>query len=218
MNTVVKALVKALVNMVVKGGRRPALLAGLLAVCALSACGVPPSDVIQAGEPATGMPPGTLLYFLSGDGALVAVPRGGAPDVALAVDQVFKGPTATEVADVRTQLPRLPSPPAVKDVSGTVLVELPAGVAPLTPLAVRQLTCTVAAAYRAEPSTAKRLAAKRSGIGRSVPAGPVPTVPPEVSGSSPGAPYPGGGAGVLVVRISGAGWARTQMALDCPPG
>ena len=87
-----------------EGRATAALPAGLTAALTLmlTACGVPPSDVIEAGEPASGMVPPVRrhsvpavvsLYFLD-DGDLTAYPRtvGDPADLGSVVAQLFGGP------------------------------------------------------------------------------------------------------------------------------
>ncbi|WP_228040364.1 hypothetical protein [Streptomyces chromofuscus] len=132
-----------------------ALLVGLAAALTLTACGVPPSDVIQAGEPASGMysprpkpsEPGVVFLYFLDDGDPTAYPRkiGDTADLGNVVDQLFGGPTRSEAVTATTELPRLADTPAVtvgggKDVS----IKLPNDVAPFSQPAMLQLACTVA--------------------------------------------------------------------------
>jgi hypothetical protein len=202
--------------------RRSALLTatGLAAVCALSACGVPPSDVIQAGEPATGMPPGITVYFLSGDGSLVGFPRASAPDLATAVELVFKGPTPGEAVKVSTRLPRLPAPPKVLEADGVVLVRLPEGVAPLSPPGMEQLVCTAGAAYSADLTTAQR-AVPTAPPGGAAGAAPLRPAAPPRSTLPPGSltpAYPDGKPRPLTIRVVGTGWSMEDPADPCLAG
>jgi hypothetical protein len=63
----------------------PALVSAVLAV-GLSGCGVPPSEVVEVGEPATGMVPATEVYFFARDAGVpeppgaASSPGGRAPD------------------------------------------------------------------------------------------------------------------------------------------
>jgi hypothetical protein len=129
-------------------------LTGLAAALVVAGCGVPPSGVIEAGDPATGMTPGVNLYFLGHNGSLVAVPRQvpvGA-GVATAVRLVFAGPVGIEGKEVTTELPQLKIPPAVTvENDGTFLVQLFEQVAPFSKRATEQLTCTVVAAPFPDP-------------------------------------------------------------------
>ncbi|MFD7754066.1 hypothetical protein [Streptomyces sp. NPDC059757] len=138
-----------------RGSRVAALLAGLTAALTLSACGVPPSDVIQAGAPASGMyspgpqpsaPAVIPLYFLhNGDLAPYSRKVGDPADFGAVVRLLFGGPTKSEAVTATTELPRLTDTPDVA-ISGdnTFSIQLPEGVPPLSHPAMRQLACTVA--------------------------------------------------------------------------
>ncbi|MFJ3926226.1 hypothetical protein [Streptomyces sp. NPDC090022] len=204
------------------GSRTRVLLSGVAAALtlALTACGVPPSDVIQAGEPASGMPaPGPTppapfavhLYFWN-NGDVVAYPRriNGPGDLGNVVDQLFSGPTASEAMTATTQLPRLSAAPTVVADSGTgVSVKLPKGVAPLSQRAMLQVACTVA--HAANPSGTPPANADAAGSGAPV-ASPAPTESSPVASPAPteSSPVP------TSVRVSGDGWAMTQSTAPCP--
>ncbi|MYR41836.1 hypothetical protein, partial [Streptomyces sp. SID5910] len=149
----------------------PALLTAALA---LSACDIPATGVVEAGEPATGVlePPGATdavespgatrapkepgalpfttvpLYFVS-HGSLVAVPRtlpGGA-ELGGTVLILFKGPDPGErERGLTTELPPAGAAPTIRTDGATVTVELPPAAAGLSGTAVDQLACTVAGA------------------------------------------------------------------------
>ncbi|MFF9457573.1 hypothetical protein [Streptomyces flaveolus] len=144
---------------------RRALPALLTAGLALSACDIPATGVVEAGEPATGVlePPGATrtpeepralpaatvpLYFVSG-GSLVAVSRtlpGGA-ELGSTVLMLFKGPdTAERERGLTTELPPTGVAPTIRTDGATVTVELPPAAAGLSGTAVDQLACTVAGA------------------------------------------------------------------------
>lgn len=166
-----------------RGARMAALLSGLTAAVALAGCGVPPSGVIEAGEPAHGpaapstapsSPATVSLYFLH-DGVLTAYPRrlgkardtgghgdtgaggaGGADGLETVVRLLFAGPTATEATTATTQLPRLTHASRMSTgEDGVLSVHLPDATAPLSRKAVLQLACTVAqASPRTTPTKA----------------------------------------------------------------
>ncbi|MGV9289471.1 hypothetical protein [Streptomyces sp. NPDC003719] len=144
---------------------RRTLPALLTAALALSACDIPATGVVEAGEPATGIlePPGATpepsrtravpaavvpLYFVS-DGALVPVTRtlpGGA-ELGSTVLMLFKGPDAEERRKgLTTDLPPTATAPTIRTDGATVTVELPPAAARLSDTAVDQLACTVAGA------------------------------------------------------------------------
>ncbi|MFD9520487.1 hypothetical protein [Streptomyces sp. NPDC059979] len=169
------------------------LAAALTLPLTLTACGVPPSDVIQAGEPASGMlapgptpsaPAAVSLYFLD-DGDLTAYPRkiGDPADLGAVVGWLFGGPTTSEAATATTELPRLKGTPEVTAGSGnTVSIRLPDDVGPLSRPAMLQLACTIAhtSGALAGPSAAQRSPAHTS------------------------------------VHVLGDGWTMSQSADSCP--
>lgn len=154
------------------GARRtlPLLLTALLP---LSACGIPATGVVEAGEPATGVldpgdnpdpvrpAPSALpavqipLYFVA-DGALVAVPRAtpGATDLGATVLMLFKGPDGKEQEKgLTTELPPATEVPTIRTDGALVNVQLPQSAGSLSATAVDQLACTVAVArLRQDPA------------------------------------------------------------------
>ncbi|MFF1278032.1 hypothetical protein ACFVZC_32320 [Streptomyces marokkonensis] len=167
-------------------------LPGLAAALMLTACGVPPSDVIQAGAPASGMidsePVVISLYFLD-DGDPAAYPRTiGAPaDFRTVLDKLFDGPTAEEARTATTELPHLSgTADASVGNSGEVSVELPEDVTPLSHPAMLQLVCTVA---------------DLSGTFAWLPAD---------------AYRDGFSAAHVTIHVYGDGWMKTQSADACP--
>ncbi|MFD8424060.1 hypothetical protein [Streptomyces sp. NPDC059466] len=190
-----------------KGARVPALLLSLTAALTLAACGVPPSDVIQAGVPASGMsspratppaPTAIPLYFLR-DGDLASYPRKvpDPGDLGAVVRLLFGGPTTTEAVTATTALPRLSDTPDValgdgKDVS----VQLPKGVPPLSHVAMRQLACTMA--HVKLPTVAPPTDTGAAGA---------TSAPPATARRSPDD---------RSVQVVGDGWTMTQSAAACP--
>ncbi|MEV5545838.1 hypothetical protein AB0L35_06800 [Streptomyces sp. NPDC052309] len=156
-----------------RGVRRglPLLLAALL--LPLSACGIPATGVVGAGEPATGVrDPGSTavpdrapsaavpvnsvrLYFV-GDGALVAAARPVqvSAEPTSAVLMVFKGPNRREREEgLTTELPRITVAPTIRIDGATVTIELPPELRGLSDTAIDQLACTAAAArLRQDPA------------------------------------------------------------------
>ncbi|MFJ2214067.1 hypothetical protein ACIQVO_10610 [Streptomyces sp. NPDC101062] len=135
--------------------RRPAaaLLLALAAPLLLAAgCRIPGTGVVQAGEPATGVRPVVLLYLVK-NGVLYPVARSAdvvSTDVDTAVALAFRGPQPAEIrGGVTTELPRSGIRPRVVVDGDRISVELPRQ-GRLTPLAVDQLVCTVAAARALE--------------------------------------------------------------------
>ncbi|WP_405910495.1 hypothetical protein OG742_43825 [Streptomyces sp. NBC_00828] len=133
---------------------RPALL--FATALLLSSCGIPETGVVETGEPATGIRPAQLLYFVS-EGAVVAVHRQvviGPVGVETAVEAVLEGPDVTERRrGMTTELPRLTGDATVGTDGGRVTVELPVGTRHLTETALTQLICTAAGAGPDKTST-----------------------------------------------------------------
>ncbi|MFC5952995.1 hypothetical protein ACFP51_00355 [Streptomyces pratens] len=153
-----------------RGSRTAALLSGLTAVAAvaLTACGVPPSGVIETGAPASGMfspsatppsTPATISLFFLRDGELTPYPRriDDAGDLEAVVLMLFEVSAANEAATATTELPRLTDAPRVTIDGGILFVKLPGETAPLSRRAMLQLTCTVNHA-EADGGTARRSA------------------------------------------------------------
>ncbi|MEU1044174.1 hypothetical protein ABZ400_03350 [Streptomyces sp. NPDC005897] len=148
----------------------PLLLAALLP---LSACGIPGTGVVEAGEPATGvLDPGVTsapsesvpeagplvqvpLYFVE-DGSLVAVDRTvpGSTDLGSTVLMLFKGPDDQERGSgLTTELPPAAEAPTIRTDGSGVSVRLPRSAGSLSDTAVDQLACTVAVArLRQDPA------------------------------------------------------------------
>jgi hypothetical protein len=192
----------------VKGPLVPALLTGVTAAFTLAACGVPPSDVIQAGSPASGLnatgpaAPASAaisLYFLH-NGDLAPYPRkthapGGIEAV---VRLLFDGPTESEAVTATTDLPRLRATPRARtDGDNTVVIQLPPGVPRFSRLGMRQLECTVAQTSLGAPQPVS-------------PGGAAPLGTP-LSDALPSARHPS-------LRVSGEGWTMTMTQSDgsCP--
>ncbi|GGW27099.1 hypothetical protein [Streptomyces xantholiticus] len=155
--------------------RSAAVLAGL-ATLLLGGCGVPETDVIEAGGPATVQvfpeaSSGLVLFLRSPDGELMPVirflegeleepdsPGAGTPTTVAAL---FAGPLPNERrAGLTDGLPELPGRTAVRAVpyrEGGVEVTLPIAVGDLDDLAVRQLVCTIAFTEDDEGLTPVRL-------------------------------------------------------------
>ncbi|MEV8287474.1 GerMN domain-containing protein [Streptomyces niveus] len=114
-------------------------------LCLSSGCGVPPSGVIEVGEPATGMTLSKAVYFLNAESSLHAVARPEIPDtnpVAAAVRELLAGPTPTESEYLTTALPPDLPQPEITVAAATILIRFPEGTPRLTPAALHQLTCT----------------------------------------------------------------------------
>ncbi|MFB7292846.1 hypothetical protein [Actinacidiphila glaucinigra] len=192
-----------------KRTRLAALTTGLAAALTLTACGVPPSGVIEAGEAATGMSspaPRTAnlvlvsLYFLQDGKLTVHARKTTAPaSVEDAVRMLFAGPTVAERATVTTELPFLKVGPQVKSNSDSaVYVLLPKDVTPLSQPAMQQLACTVSNADVTLAALSSMAAVGGTG------------------GSSAQPPATKPGSPARTVHAVGDGWSRTQTADSCP--
>ena len=190
-----------------KGSRVGALLVGVTAALTVAACGVPPSGVIEAGEPAGGMssagpepsiPTVTSLYFLHNGELTAHLRKVGKPvSYAAVVSLLFDGPSKIEATTATTDLPHLTANPEVT-VAGdnTVSIRLPEAVPPFGRLAMMQLVCTVAQVRSTFTTT----------IGGADGAGVDGTPPPSTTQS----PAP------TSVRVFGKGWTMTQSNDSCP--
>ncbi|MFI9597748.1 hypothetical protein [Nonomuraea sp. NPDC052265] len=133
------------------GLARRGLAAGLVAVVAVTGCGVRPSEVISVGEPPRGSVAvtTTITLYLVKDGRLSAVTRPSARPMfrteRLAL--LAAGPTAEERArGLTTEVPPDAGPFSVTvKVRGRVALNPSVPGGDLSPLAVRQMVCTAAA-------------------------------------------------------------------------
>ncbi|WP_405585898.1 hypothetical protein [Streptomyces sp. NBC_01190] len=199
--------------------RTAAVLTGLAAVLTLSACGVPPSGVIQAGDPATGLTPAISLYFTSG-GKLLAISRPVEADVTTAVALLFEGPDPMEASKIGTALPWVKVPPVVVDAGpALVLVRLHDGVPRISPLGMSQLVCTVAGVLRQNPDPAPPANNRPTSVPlRDSPAStPTGKTTPASPGSPLALPRPTARQHVTV-RVTAPGWSATQGDESCPTG
>ncbi|GAA2390513.1 hypothetical protein GCM10010420_12910 [Streptomyces glaucosporus] len=188
-----------------RGARTAALLSGLTAAAAvaLTACGVPPSGVIEAGAPASGMfspgpapssTPTTVSLFFLRDGELTPRPHriDDAGDLEAVVRLLFEASAANEAPSATTELPRLTDVPRVANDGGIIFVELPGETAPLSRRAMLQLTCTVSHA-----------------------ASPVPTAVPRADAEADD-DTARRSAAPSSLHVFGDGWAMTQSGHACP--
>ncbi|PWI42245.1 hypothetical protein CK485_21140 [Streptomyces sp. ICBB 8177] len=136
-----------------------AVLLGPVALLgALTGCGIAPTGVIEAGEPAGGIqPPGkpkeavVRLFFLSAVGLRPASrPAAGVVDPQQAIDLLLAGPNGAEVArGLTTEIGPSAGGAKVVFAPGWVRVELASNAKLLTSGAVSQLVCTAAGAAEA---------------------------------------------------------------------
>ncbi|MGC0376075.1 hypothetical protein [Streptomyces sp. SAI-229] len=204
-----------------RGPRTTALLSGFttVAALALTACGVPPSGVIEAGAPASGLvsadpappsTPATVSLFFLRDGDLTLYPRrtDDAGDVEAVVRLLFEGPAGNETATATTELPRLTDAPRVVTVDGTLFVRLPGKTEPLSHRALLQLTCTVNHAALSVPTTVSGTEAKAKAKAKAE---------AEAKARAEAGDVPGHGAAVLGgLQVAGDGWTMTRPDRACP--
>ena len=130
----------------------------LAAVLLVSACGVKPTPVVQAGPAPTLRSPASdrqgtdvVLYFLV-DGRLSPVVRPAERVVTLGetLTMLLDGPTVDEHAEgYRTMLPIRTGPVAVSP-GRPPTISLPFPLRPLTGVGINQLACTTSAALAAQ--------------------------------------------------------------------
>ncbi|MFG2830233.1 hypothetical protein ACGFWI_22660 [Streptomyces sp. NPDC048434] len=132
-------------------GALAGILTGALAG-ALAGCGIAPTDVIDAGEPATGVKsPGqpaadVQLFFYGPSGLRSATRRAKAPaDPELAIELLMKGPNHAErMRGLSSVLPKFPGPLTAATRVGSVVITLPMDVKLLDSASLNQLVCTAA--------------------------------------------------------------------------
>ncbi|MEU4846456.1 GerMN domain-containing protein [Streptomyces gilvosporeus] len=127
------------------------LLTGALAV-ALTGCGIAPTDVIDAGEPASGVKaPGqptadVQLFFYGPNGLRSATRPAKAPaDPQSAIDLLMDGPNHAErQRGLSSVLPKFPGRLLATTGRGTVHLTLPMNAKLLDSASLNQLVCTAA--------------------------------------------------------------------------
>ncbi|QHC24479.1 hypothetical protein [Streptomyces sp. GS7] len=128
-------------------GTLGAVLAGVLA-----GCGIEPTDVIDAGEPATGVKsPGrpadnVQLFFYGPSGLRSATRPAKAPvDPGEAIQLLMQGPNHAErMRGLSSVVPKFPGPVTADTGPGTVVITLPVNAKLLDPASMNQLVCTAA--------------------------------------------------------------------------
>ncbi|MGW1377771.1 hypothetical protein ACWD6P_26335 [Streptomyces sp. NPDC002446] len=126
-------------------------LAGVLSG-ALSGCGIAPTDVIDAGEPASGVKsPGQTvadvqLFFYGPSGLRSATRPAKAPvDPEQAIQLLMEGPNHAErMRGLSSVLPKFPGPLTAATGQGTVVITLPMNAKLLDSASLNQLVCTAA--------------------------------------------------------------------------
>ncbi|GGS97383.1 hypothetical protein ACFFV7_21730 [Nonomuraea spiralis] len=128
----------------------PPVLTLVLLLVGCTACGVGPTAVIGAGEPARGFIEGTRLYFVQDD-RLVSVGRPEGPlEAAEAVELLTGGPTSKErERSIDTTLPKNLAV-RVTDDGFTLTKGASTPVSRLSRTATGQIVCTIAAATAAK--------------------------------------------------------------------
>ncbi|WP_148589559.1 GerMN domain-containing protein [Streptomyces sp. WAC01526] len=135
----------------VLGGVLTGALAGALSG-ALAGCGIAPTDVIDAGEPATGVkspgqPDADVQLFFYGPSGLRSATRPAKtpaePEEALRL--LMKGPNHAErMRGLTSVLPKFLAAPTAETREGAVVITLPLGVELLDSASLNQLVCTAA--------------------------------------------------------------------------
>ncbi|MEU5211626.1 hypothetical protein [Streptomyces sp. NPDC020742] len=133
-------------------GRVLAWVAGGALAGVLAGCGIAPTDVIDAGEPATGVrSPGQTVadvqLFFYGPSGLRSAARSakGLVDPEAAIQLLMEGPNHAErMRGLSSALPKFPGPVTAEAGKGTVRINLPMNVKLLDPGALNQLVCTAA--------------------------------------------------------------------------
>lgn len=194
--------------------RRPAsglVLAGVLTgalAAGLAGCGIAPTDVIDAGEPATGVKsPGqpesdVQLFFYGPSGLRSATRPAKAPaDPNQAIQLLLAGPNHAErMRGLSSVLPVFPGALRAEARNGGVEIELPMNVKLLDSASLNQLVCTAANARVPGNKPPDRVPVTLAGD--SVRIGPMvcggnnafPVVEPTPSVSQPSDPAPSGTA------------------------
>ncbi|MGX1849238.1 hypothetical protein [Streptomyces sp. NPDC055299] len=127
------------------------VLAGVL-TAALAGCGIAPTDVIDAGEPASGVKsPGqpeadVQLFFYGPSGLRSATRPAKAPaDPDQAIKLLLDGPNHAErMRGLSSVLPKFPGPLTAEARNGGVEIGLPMNVKLLDSASLNQLVCTAA--------------------------------------------------------------------------
>ncbi|WP_395369080.1 hypothetical protein OHU45_05990 [Streptomyces tubercidicus] len=135
----------------VLGGVLTGALAGALSG-GLTGCGIAPTDVIDAGEPATGVKSpgepeaGVQLFFYGPSGLRSATRRTKTPaDPEEAIRLLMKGPNHAErMRGLSSVLPEFLGSPTAETLEGSVVITLPVGVERLDSGSLNQLVCTAA--------------------------------------------------------------------------
>jgi hypothetical protein len=164
-------------------GRAAAMLMASLAAV-LTGCGVRPTGVVDAGEPATGLQSGVQVYFVWGNGLRPVVLPARGEDDGYVLQLLFDGPDAdARAAGLRTAIPagtQLVPAAVLADNREAMIGVFGSDPARLSRLARAQIACTAIAglAQRGEHVETVTIASKAGRSG--------PTRQRALSGPDPG--------------------------------
>lgn len=122
------------------------IVLAVLAVSLLAGCGIQPTGVVDAGEPAEGVPAGGVVYLLGPDGQLLPVQRAGLSTGGPreAVESLLAGPDDAErAAGYRTALPDGVTVLGEASVGPGIALTFSADPNEFAELALTQLGCTI---------------------------------------------------------------------------
>ncbi|MBE1579107.1 GerMN domain-containing protein [Amycolatopsis roodepoortensis] len=124
------------------------LVVSLVAVALVAGCGVRPTEVLDGGAPASGIPEGMRIYFASDRGLRgVSRPDKEITELAAAVKLVMAGPNEAELVAGLTDLTAITGEFSASAIEGHVTLRLPrTPVTGVAGMAAGQLVCTLARA------------------------------------------------------------------------
>ncbi|GAB3731587.1 hypothetical protein GCM10027598_54760 [Amycolatopsis oliviviridis] len=124
------------------------LIVSLAALTLAAGCGVRPTEVLDGGAPASGIPDGMRIYFASDNGLRgVSRPDKEITDLAAAVKLVMAGPNDAELAAGLTDLTAITGEFSASAIGGLVTVRLPKmPVSAVAGMAAGQLVCSLSRA------------------------------------------------------------------------
>ncbi|MFJ9444506.1 GerMN domain-containing protein [Kitasatospora sp. NPDC101235] len=122
---------------------RHRLAAGTALLLLATGCSIPGTGPVKSGQPATGIQPGTRLYFLDQHGTRLAIrPGGQREDLQQTLNTLLDGPDSAETrSGLYSDLPASGSVQATAT-PGVVTLRLSWPAASLSPPAIQQLVCT----------------------------------------------------------------------------
>ena len=146
-----RALASVRARRIMLGALLAGALSGVLAA-GLTGCGIAPTDVIDAGEPAAGVkapgqPPADVQLFFYGPSGLRSATRPAkAPvDPEDAIQLLMEGPNHAErMRGLSSVLPKFPGRLTTATGRGTVVITLPINAKFLDSASLNQLVCTAA--------------------------------------------------------------------------